>query len=434
MKGLSFDYSGCKSFIETHEIELFFRKAQEANVKLCGKNGAGAEFTGWDGYDIRQDIYQYSMVKGLANKIREDADALVIIGIGGSYLGAKAGLDLLTHTYRNQLSPEKRQGPEIYFAGTDLSTDALQDLLEMLQYKRFYLNVISKSGTTLEPALAFRVLREELEKRFGAEAAARMIIATTDPEKGALRTMAGEKGYQILTIPPDVGGRYSVLTPVGMLPFAAAGLDIESMAQSAQEAFAIYSNEMPENNLAMQYAAIRNILYGKGKVIEVLASFEPRFRFFGEWYKQLYGESEGKDQKGIFPASVVYTSDLHSMGQYMQEGMRNMFETFLYVENSNRKLLVPGDSDNVDGLNYLSSKPYGYVNEQAYKATKKAHNDGGVPVISITLPHMDETNFSHLVCFFEKACALSGYLLGVNPFDQPGVEAYKKEMLTLLKE
>ncbi|MGE5474275.1 MAG: glucose-6-phosphate isomerase [Ignavibacteriales bacterium] len=434
MTVLKFDYLGCMPFIEPFELEKMYGKVQEANALLNSKKGAGAEFTGWDGYDIRQNVYEYRLIKALGDRIRDDADAFVIIGIGGSYLGVKAGMDLLTHTYRNQLSPEKRKGPEIYFAGTDLSTDALQDLLEMLQFKRFYLNVISKSGTTFEPALAFRVLREELEKRFGEEGAAKKIIVTTDPKNGALRKMAIEKGYLTLTIPPDIGGRYSVLTPVGMFPFEVAGLDIEAIADGVKEASSTYSQAFPQDNPVMKYAVIRNILYSKGKVIEVLASFEPRFRFLGEWYKQLFGESEGKDKKGIFPASVVYTSDLHSMGQYMQDGMRNIFETFLYVENLNREILIPEEAGNVDGLNYLVGKTFAFTNEQAYKATKKAHVDGGVPAISITLPQMDEAHFGHLVYFFERACALSGYLLGVNPFNQPGVEAYKKEMLSLLKE
>ena len=354
------------------------------------------------------------------------------IGIGGSYLGARSALELLNHTFYNGLPREKRQGPEIYFAGHNISPVYLKHLLDIIQEKDVYINVISKSGTTLEPALAFRVFKELIERRHGKEGARERITATTDQEKGALKKLAEEEGYETFTVPEDVGGRYSVLTPVGLLPLAVGGIDLEKMMAGARKGYELFGAGDLKNNHSYLYGAIRNLLYVKGKTIELLVNYEPSFYYFGEWWKQLFGESEGKENKGIFPASMNFSTDLHSLGQYVQDGFRNLFETTLWVEIPAVDMTILEQPGNLDGLNYLSGKNLHYVNEKAFQGTVMAHIEGGVPNLKVSIPEINPFYYGQLVYFFEKACGMSGYLLGVNPFDQPGVEAYKKNMFKLL--
>ena len=357
---------------------------------------------------------------------------LVVIGIGGSYLGARAAIECLGHSFRNNLNKEERKTPEIYFAGNNISSTYLIDLLDVIKDKDVSLNVISKSGTTTEPAIAFRVLKEFLENKYGKDEAAKRIYATTDAKKGALKQVSDEEGYETFVIPDDVGGRFSVLTPVGLLPIAVAGIDIDAIMTGANDARVDFNNSNLEENDCYQYAVVRNILHKKGKDIELLVNYEPSLHYLSEWWKQLYGESEGKDQKGLFPASVDFSTDLHSMGQYVQDGKRILFETVLNVEKPRRVLNLKEEANDLDGLNYLSGKTLDFVNEKAFQGTLLAHTDGQVPNLLINIPTLDEYNFGYLVYFFEKACGISGYLLGVNPFNQPGVEAYKKNMFALL--
>ncbi|QQE77776.1 glucose-6-phosphate isomerase [Alicyclobacillus sp. SO9] len=403
-----------------------------AHQQLHKKETPGSDFLGW------LHLPSQTLDRGLDNllevaaEVREHADALVVVGIGGSYLGARAAFEWVQPPYYNQLSREKRGGPEIYFAGNQLSGQAMEDLLQVLEGKRVYLNVISKSGTTTEPAVAFRVLRNWLVRQSGEDAAKKQILATTDKSKGALRTLADEEGYKTFVIPDDVGGRYSVLTPVGLLPLASAGVDIRMLLQGAREAEEKYARSDLTENPAYRYAAVRNALYRKGKTAEILAYYEPSFQMFAEWWKQLYGESEGKDNKGIFPVSVGYTTDLHSLGQYIQEGVRNLFETVLTVDYNGDEIQIPSQPDSEDGLEYLADKTLSWVNNKARVATQLAHADGGVPNLLISIPDKTEKSLGHLFYFFELACAASGLLLGVNPFNQPGVEAYKVNMFALL--
>lgn len=356
----------------------------------------------------------------------------MVIGIGGSYLGARAAIEMLTHSFYNQLPKEKRSTPEIYFVGQNISSTYVNHLLQVLEGKDFSVNVISKSGTTTEPAIAFRIFREVLEKKYGKEGARKRIYATTDREKGALKKLANEEGYESFIIPDDVGGRFSVLTPVGLLPIAVAGINIEEMMKGAADAREEYSTPELAQNASYQYAAVRNALHRKGKAIEILVNYEPSLHYISEWWKQLFGESEGKDQKGIYPSSVDFTTDLHSMGQFIQEGSRNLFETVLLVEEVQEQITIGEDKDNLDGLNFLSGKTMDFVNKKAFEGTMLAHTDGGVPNLIVKLPDMSAYTFGYMVYFFEKACGISGYLSGVNPFDQPGVEAYKKNMFALL--
>ena len=401
---------------------------RKAHDYVLGGTGAGGEYTGWVRLPADYDREEFARIQKAAAKIRSDSKALVVIGIGGSYLGARAVIETLTS---NNYNLTHKDGPAVYFAGNGLSADAMNEVIELVKDVDFSVNVISKSGTTTEPAVAFRIFKALLEERYGREGARGRIYATTDARKGALKGLADSEGYETFVVPDAVGGRYSVLTAVGLLPIAAAGIDAAALMEGAREA--MEALDVPgADNPAWQYAAARNALYGAGKAIELLVGYEPSFRFFAEWWKQLYGESEGKEGRGLFPASVEFTADLHSMGQYIQQGARILMETVVRFRTSRRELLVPHDPDNVDGLNFLSGKSLQFVAEQAMRGTLLAHVDGGVPNLVVEAEARDERTIGQLIYFFEYACGLSGYLLGVNPFDQPGVEAYKQNMFALL--
>lgn len=427
---LSFDYS--KSFVGKHEMDFLKAFLGEAHGSLHDGRGPGSEFTGWVNWTETYDREEFERMLSLAASIRDKADIFVVVGIGGSYLGARAAFEALSHSFHNQLSSGGRKAPKVLFAGNNMSPKYISDLLEILEGKEVYLNVISKSGTTTEPAIAFRILKEYIEKRYGKEDAKNRIIATTDKSKGALRTMATDEGYESFVIPDDIGGRYSVLTPVGLLPLAVSGIDIQKLMEGAHEGAVDYSNPYLEDNPCYQYALVRQPLQRKGKEIEILVNYEPGLQYLGEWWKQLYGESEGKDGKGIFPASVNFTADLHSMGQLIQDGKRNIFETSIVVDHYKVDLEIMASPQDLDGLNYLEGKTVGYVNRKAFEGTLLAHLEGDVPNLIISIPELNEFYFGKLVYFFMKACAISGYIQGVNPFDQPGVEAYKKNMFKLL--
>ena len=430
MKKIGLDYSKVFSFISNDELNQMKILVDEAAHKLHNKSGVGNDFLGWLDLPINYDKEEFSRIKKASDKIKSDSEILVVIGIGGSYLGARAVIECLSHSFFNSLNKEKRNAPEIYFAGQNLSGRYLKDLIEIIGDRDFSVNVISKSGTTTEPAIAFRVFKELLENKYGEKAKDRIYV-TTDKNKGALKKLADEKGYEEFVIPDDVGGRFSVLTAVGLLPIAVAGINIDDLMNGAKIAREDYSKDLIEND-CYKYAAIRNILYKKGYNIEILANYEPRFHYISEWWKQLYGESEGKDKKGIFPTSVDLTTDLHSMGQYIQDGRRNLFETILNVENSDKDIVIKKEPEDLDGLNYLEGKGLSFVNNKAFEGTLLAHIDGGVPNLVINIPEVTAFNIGYLIYFFEKACAISGYLLEVNPFDQPGVESYKKNMFALL--
>ncbi|MDN5316982.1 MAG: glucose-6-phosphate isomerase [Thermoanaerobacterium sp.] len=429
---LNFDYSNALNFVNEHEISYLEKQAQLSLDMVLNKTAQGSDFLGWVDLPRDYDKEEFARIKKAAEKIRSDSDALVVIGIGGSYLGARAAIEMLTHSFYNILPQSVRKAPEIYFAGNSISSTYLQDLLEVLDGKDISINVISKSGTTTEPAIAFRVFRDFLEKKYGKEEAKSRIYVTTDRKKGALKKLADEEGYETFVIPDDVGGRYSVLTAVGLLPIAAVGIDIDEMMKGAYEASLVFKKPDIKDNLSMQYAVLRNALYRKGKSVEILVNYEPRLHYFSEWWKQLFGESEGKDHKGIYPASVDFSTDLHSMGQFIQDGSRIMFETVINVEKPLKEITINEDKDNVDGLNFLAGKTVDFVNKKAFQGTVLAHNDGGVPNLIVNVPEISAYNFGYLVYFFEMACGISGYLNGVNPFDQPGVEAYKKNMFALL--
>ena len=426
---LSLDLSKITPFVSEEEIKNFQSAIEMAENVLNSRTGAGSDFLGWVDLPVNYDKEEFSRIKKAAEKIKSDSDVLVVVGIGGSYLGAKAAIEMLTDSFYNLSSDRKT--PMIIFAGNSISSSYLVDVINLLKDKDFSVNIISKSGTTTEPALAFRILRSILIEKYGEEEAKRRIYATTDKARGALKTFADKEGYETFVIPDDVGGRFSVLTAVGLLPIAVAGINIDEMMKGAQDAKKEYEKPY-KDNICYQYAAIRNILNRKGKNIELMVNYEPCLTFFSEWWKQLYGESEGKDNRGIFPASVSFSTDLHSMGQYIQEGMRMLFETALLVENPRKNMCIKETEDNLDGLNFLKDKSIDFVNKMAAAGTALAHTDGGVPNLSVTVDTLDAYNFGALVYFFEKACGLSGYLLGVNPFDQPGVEAYKKNMFALL--
>jgi len=432
MKKLRFDFSKASNFVDEREIRYFDGYIKMAHEMLHKKTGAGGDFLGWVDLPVNYDREEFKRIKAASDKIKSDSDALVVIGIGGSYLGARAAIEALTHSFYNQLPKAKRKTPEIYFAGNNISSTYLSELFEVLEDKDISVNVISKSGTTTEPAIAFRIFKEYMEKKYGKEEAGKRIYATTDKARGALKKLADEEKYESFVIPDDVGGRYSVLTAVGLLPIAACGIDIDSMMEGAASAYEQYNDASLAENDCYQYAAARNALYSKGRIIEIMVNYEPSLHFFTEWWKQLYGESEGKDQKGIFPAGVDFTTDLHSMGQYIQDGLRVMFETVLNVEKPAKNILIREDRDNIDGLNFLAGKEVDFVNKKAMEGTILAHTDGGVPNLVLDIPEMNSYYFGSLVYFFEKACGISGYLLRVNPFDQPGVEAYKKNMFALL--
>lgn len=431
MEKIVFDYSRVKE-VGAHELEYLVPSIQQAHDALQGKTGPGHEFLGW--MDLPESFPQEELdrLSRVAERVREQAEVLVVIGIGGSYLGARAALEMLTKPFDAFRGKSKTGYPQVIFAGHQLSSAYLHDLLDYISDKEVVLNVISKSGTTTEPAIAFRVLRAFMEQRYGKEEARKRIIATTDKDKGALRTLATEEDYDTFVIPDDVGGRYSVLTPVGLFPLCVAGVDIQEMLAGASYAKEAYSVPQWENNPAYQYAALRTLLSRKGKVVEILVGYEPALTFFAEWWKQLFGESDGKDHKGLFPASVNFTTDLHSLGQFIQDGTRMLFETNLLVAEPAVKFPIPFDASNKDGLNFLSEKDLALVNQKAFEGTLLAHADGGVPNLIITVPKLNAYWFGALSYFFEKACAMGGYLLGINPFDQPGVEAYKRNMFALL--
>ncbi len=432
MGTIKFDYSKALGFFKQHEIDCMQTYVDAAHRMIHEKTGLGNDFLGWVELPNNYDKEEFSRIKKAADKITSDSDVLLVIGIGGSYLGARAAIEMVSHSFRNNLEREDRKSPQIYYVGNNISSTYMMDLLDVIKYKDVSINVISKSGTTTEPAIAFRIFKDFLEKKYGKEEASKRIYATTDAKKGALRQLANEEGYETFIIPDDVGGRFSVLTPVGLLPIACAGLDIDAMMKGAQDASQEFKASDLKTNYSYQYAVVRNILHRKGKDVEMLVNYEPQLHYVAEWWKQLYGESEGKDNKGIFPASVDFSTDLHSMGQYIQEGKRILFETVLNVEKSKRNITIEEADVDLDGLNYLAGKTVDFVNKKAFEGTMLAHTDGQVPNLIINIPQLDEYNFGYLVYFFEKACALSGYLLGVNPFNQPGVEAYKKNMFALL--
>ena len=392
------------------------------------------DFVGWIELPTNYDKKEFSRIKKAAKKIKKESDILVVIGIGGSYLGARAVIEALTSSFQNMLTDKQRKYPQILYVGNNLSPNYINELIEYIGDKDFSVNVISKSGTTTEPAIAFRIFREMLENKYGIEEARSRIYVTTDKERGALKTLADNEGYEKFVIPDNVGGRYSVLTPVGLLPIATAGIDIDKLMAGAQTAQERYNDSNLKYNECYKYAVVRNILYKLYKNTEILVNYEPKMHYFAEWWKQLYGESEGKEQKGIFPAGVDFTTDLHSMGQYIQEGRRNLFETVISIENSATDIIINKDEDNLDGLNYLAGKGLDYVNKKAMEGTIKAHVSGDVPNIVINIEKLDEENMGELIYFFEKSCAMSGMILGVNPFNQPGVEEYKKNMFKLLKK
>ncbi|MDD4699817.1 MAG: glucose-6-phosphate isomerase [Oscillospiraceae bacterium] len=420
-------YADC--FLAENELEGLASQVKAAHETLHGKTGLGNEYLGWVDLPVDYDKQEFSRIKKSAEKICSDSDILIVIGIGGSYLGARAAIEFLKSNLYNNLPKET---PDIYFAGNTLSGSAINDLLSICENKRVSVNIISKSGTTTEPAIAFRIFREYLENKYGKEEAVKRIYCTTDKARGTLKQLADEQGYESFVVPDDVGGRYSVLTAVGLLPIAVAGADLDALMKGAAAARDEYMNTDLQSNMCYKYAALRNAFYRKGKAIELLVSYEPRFALMSEWYKQLFGESEGKDNKGLFPAAVTFTTDLHSMGQYIQEGRRHLFETVVTFGDVGSDLTIKADSQNGDGLNFIAGKTMSFVNQKAFQGTVLAHTDGGVPNLIINIDKADEENLGRLIYFFEKACAISGYLLGVNPFDQPGVESYKKNMFAML--
>lgn len=432
MGKITFDYSKAASFVKENEVESMKKLALDAKEVLVGKTGAGNDFLGWIDLPVNYDKDEFARIKKAAAKIQGDSEVLLVIGIGGSYLGARAAIEFLRHSFYNVIDKSIRKTPEIYFVGNSISSTYIKHLIDVIGDRDFSINMISKSGTTTEPAIAFRVFKEMAEKKYGKEGAAKRIYATTDKAKGSLKNLATEEGYESFVVPDDVGGRFSVLTAVGLLPIAVSGADIDKLMEGAAEGRKMALNAEFEENDALKYAALRNIMLRKGKVIEILANYEPSAHYVSEWWKQLYGESEGKDQKGIFPASVDLTTDLHSMGQFIQDGSRTMFETVLNIETSREEILIGKEPVDLDGLNYLAGKNVDFVNKSAMNGTILAHTDGQVPNFMVNVPEVNEFYLGELFYFFEFACGVSGYLLGVNPFNQPGVESYKKNMFALL--
>lgn len=430
MSHISFDASQLTPFVQDNELSELQVLVTAADQELREGTGAGRDFRGFLNLPVDYDKDEFARIKAAAKKIQQDSEVLVAIGIGGSYLGARAAIDFLNSTFYNFSTD--RQVPQVFFAGNSISPDYLHDLINMIGDRDFSLNVISKSGTTTEPAIAFRVLKEKLIAKYGAEEANKRIYATTDRVKGALKTEANAEGYEAFVVPDDIGGRFSVLSAVGLLPIAVAGGDIDQLMQGAADAREAYSSSDLAQNDAYRYAALRNILYRKGYTTEILENYEPSLQYFGEWWKQLMGESEGKDQKGIFPASANFSTDLHSLGQYIQEGRRNLMETVVKVENPIHDVTIPEADSDLDGLAYLQGKTMHYVNGKAYEGVALAHTDGGVPVMTVRIPRRDAYTLGYTIYFFEIAVAISGYLNGINPFNQPGVEAYKKNMFALL--
>ena len=432
MSKVTFDYSKAGCFIADHEVEAMKPLAEAAAKTLTEKTGAGNDFLGWIDLPVDYDKEEFARIKKAAEKIQNDSDVLLVVGIGGSYLGARAAIEFLSHSFYNVLPKGKRKTPEIYFVGNSISSKYIQDLKDVLEGKDFSVNIISKSGTTTEPAIAFRVFKKMLIEKYGKEEANKRIYATTDRAKGALKNLANEEGYESFVVPDDVGGRFSVLTAVGLLPIAVSGADIDKLMEGAANGRR-KALELPyEENGALLYAAVRNILLRKGKQVEIAANYEPSLHYVSEWWKQLYGESEGKDQRGIFPAAVDLTTDLHSMGQFIQDGARIMFETVLNVESSPAEVLLEEEDVDTDGMNYLAGKSVDFVNKSAMNGTILAHTDGNVPNLMVNIPEQNEFCLGELFYFFEFACGISGYLLGVNPFNQPGVESYKRNMFALL--
>lgn len=433
MSHITFDDSKVMGqFINKEELDYMQPQVTAAHKLLREKTGPGSDFLGWVDLPEDYDKKEFSRIKKAADKIKSDSEVLVVIGIGGSYLGAKAALDFLNHSFYNELSADKRDTPQIFFAGNSISSTYLSDLIEVIGEKDFSVNIISKSGTTTEPALAFRVFKNLLIEKYGEEEAKSRIFATTDKEKGALKSLADAEGYESFVIPDDVGGRFSVLTAVGLLPIAVGGGDVDKLMEGANQARVDFANENITENSAYQYAALRNILYRKGKVTELLINYEPNLQYLSEWWKQLFGESEGKDQKGIYPSSANFSTDLHSLGQYIQDGRRNLFETVIKVDKPKKSLTIPKEKEDLDGLGYLEGKEIDFVNTKAFEGTVLAHTDGEVPNFVLTIPDTSAYTLGYLFYFFEAAVAISGYLNSVNPFDQPGVEAYKKNMFALL--
>ena len=429
---ITLDYEN--SFISEDELANLEPYIKISDQLLEEKDGPGNEYLGWMDLPSNYDKEEFKKIKECAEKIKEDSDVLLVIGIGGSYLGARAVIDALSHTFYNSLSKEQRKTPEIYYVGNNISSNYIKDLLDVIEGKDISINIISKSGTTTEPAIAFRIFKEYIENKYGKDEAKTRIYATTDKSRGALKQLADNEGYKTFIIPDNVGGRYSVFTAVGLLPIAVAGIDINKLMEGAYSAMGEYSHSDLKMNTCYKYAALRNILYNKGKAIEILVNYEPSLQYLGEWWKQLYGESEGKDGKGLYPGSANFTTDLHSIGQIIQDGRRNLFETTINIERSKSEIRVKSNEEDLDGLNFLEGKTLDYINKKAFEGTLQAHVKGNVPNIVINVPELNEFYLGKLIYFFEKACAISGYLLGVNPFDQPGVEEYKKNMFHLLEK
>ena len=429
---IKIDYSKASEWITEKDLLAIKEDVLKAKEVLVSRTGEGNDFTGWIDLPVDYDKDEYERIKKAAEKIRNDSDVLLVIGIGGSYLGARATIEALTHSFYNVLDKDKRKAPQIFFCGNSISPKYAADLMDVIEGKDFSINVISKSGTTTEPAIAFRQFKKLLIEKYGEAEAAKRIYATTDKQRGALKKLADDNGYEEFVVPDDVGGRYSVLTAVGLLPIAAAGIDIDALMAGAASMRDECISKDYENNTALLYAAIRNIFYRNGKSIELMANYEPRLHFVAEWWKQLYGESEGKDKKGLYPASVDFTTDLHSLGQFVQDGSRIMFETVLNVENNDAKLMLEAEESDLDQLNYLAGKDMDFVNKSAMNGTILAHTDGKTPNIVLSLEKENAYNLGELFYMFEFACGVSGYMLGVNPFNQPGVESYKKNMFALL--
>ena len=432
MAKVTFDYSKAESFISNDEVNSMKEIAENAKKVLVERTGAGNDFLGWIDLPVDYDKEEFDRIKKAAAKIQSDSEVLIVIGIGGSYLGARAAIEFLRHGFYNNVPKEVRKTPEIYYAGNSISPSYLQGLLDVVGDRDFSVNIISKSGTTTEPAIAFRVFKEKLEKKYGKEEASKRIFATTDKKRGALKNLSDEEGYETFVVPDDVGGRFSVLTAVGLLPIAVSGANIdELMAGVAAERERVIHTPYEENE-SLRYAAARNILFRKGKVVEILANYEPSLQYISEWWKQLYGESEGKDKKGLMPASVNLTTDLHSLGQFIQDGSRIMLETVVAVEDPQSDITIQKEENDLDGLNYLAGKTVDFVNKSAMNGTILAHVEGGVPVLKVSIEKQNEFSLGQLFYFFEFACGISGYLMGVNPFNQPGVESYKSNMFALL--
>lgn len=430
--GLKLNLNNLEGTVTQEQINNLKSMVVAAHETLHSKSGAGSDFLGWVDLPSNYDKEEFNRVKTAASKIQKNSDILIVIGIGGSYLGARAVIEAARGNFFNDLNKENRKTPQVYFVGNNISSTYISQLLSIIKGKDFSINVISKSGTTTEPAIAFRIFKEVIENRYGKEEAKDRIYITTDRARGALKKLADIEGYETFVIPDDVGGRFSVLTPVGLLPIAVAGIDIEELMSGAEMGRIAYGNEDIDKNISYKYAAVRHLLYERGKTTEILVNYEPALQYFGEWYKQLFGESHGKDGKGIFPSAVNFSTDLHSMGQYIQDGMRNIFETVINVESPVESIEIEYNEEDMDGLNFVAGKTIDFVNKKAMEGTILAHREGGVPNIVLSVPKLDAKSIGELIYFFEMSCAIGGYLIGINPFDQPGVEAYKKNMFALL--